>query len=247
VSRREGSGSYRLAIGLIRPLLRGITRQDWQGAEHLPRTGGYVVCPNHISYADPFTIAHFLVDNDALPRFLAKEVLFRLPVAGRIVSGAGQIPVYRETGDAQRAFSAAVKAVDAGECVVIYPEGTLTRDPDLWPMRGKTGAARVALETGCPVIPLAQWGAQGILPPYGKKPHLLPRTTVSVHAGPPVDLTRFAGKHLEADLLSQATDVILDDVTRLLAAIRGKQPPQERWNPRLHGQPTTGNPKGRAT
>ena len=66
----------------------------------------------------------------------------------------------------------------------IYPEGTITKDPDLWPMIGKTGAARVALETGCPVIPIAQWGPQEILAPYSKRLRLLPPKTVHVLAGP---------------------------------------------------------------
>lgn len=245
--RRDLSPSYRFAVGLIRPLMRLITRRSWDGAQHLPSATGYVVCPNHISYADPFTSAHFLYDNGALPRFLGKEAVFRVPVIGRILRGAGQIPVYRESGDAARAFSAAVDAVRRGECVVIYPEGTLTRDPELWPMRGKTGAARVALETGCPVIPLAQWGPERILPPYGKVPHLLPPTSVTVRVGPPVDLGRFAGRPVDSALLQQATDAILDDVAALLSEIRGAAPPQVRWNPKMHGQPTTGNPKGRTT
>ncbi len=242
--RRTMSGSYKLAVGLLRPVLQVITRRDWQGADHLPGDMGFVVCPNHISHADPLTAAHFLVDHGELPRFLAKDALFQLPIVRSILRGAGQIPVYRESGDASKAFSAAVAAVEAGECVVIYPEGTITRDPDLWPMRGKTGAARVALETGCPVIPLAQWGPQHILPPYGKVPHLLPPTPVSVHLGPPVDLTRFAGRPLESGLLRQATDAILDDVTALLAVIRGEVPTAVRHDPTLHGEPVTGNPKG---
>lgn len=242
--RRGMSASYRFAVGVLRPVLQVITRRDWQGAEHLPRDRGFVVCPNHISYADPLTVGHYLYDNGALPRFLGKEAVFRLPLAGRIVAGAGQIPVYRESGDAAKAFSAAVEAVERGECVVIYPEGTLTRDPALWPMRGKTGAARVALQTRCPVIPVAQWGPQRILPPYDKRPHLLPPTPVSVHAGPPVDLARFADRPIDGALLRQVTDAILDDVTALLAPIRGEQPPQVRHDPRLHGQPVTGNPKG---
>ena len=236
--------SYRIAVGLARPLLTAITTRDWRGAEHLPRDRGYVVCPNHISYADPFTIGHFLYDNGALPRFLGKDALFRTPVIGWIVAGAGQIPVYRESQDAALAFSAAVAAVERGECVVIYPEGTLTRDPGMWPMRGKTGAARVALQTGCPVIPLGQWGAQRILDPYGKRLHLLRRTRVSVHAGPPVDLSRFSGLPIDSVVLQQATDAILDDVTALVAGIREEPAPQFRWDPRLHGQPTIGNPKG---
>jgi 1-acyl-sn-glycerol-3-phosphate acyltransferase len=217
------------------------TRRDWRGVEHLPQDRGFVACGNHVSHLDPFTFAHFLFDNGCPPRFLAKESVFRIPVLGRIVSGAGQIPVYRESVDAGKAFSAAVAAVEAGECLAVYPEATLTRDPGLWPMIGKTGAARVALTTGAPVIPIAQWGVQEILAPYGKVPHLVPRHTVSVWAGPPVDLSRFAGEPPDAATLRAATAVILDAVTGLLEQIRGEQAPVQRWDPRDHGQPRIGN------
>ncbi len=150
--------------------------------------------------------------------------------------------MYRETADAGRALTAAVEAVGQGECVAVYPEATLTRDPGLWPMAGKTGAARIALSTGCPVIPIAQWGAQEILAPYGKRPHLLPRRTISVHAGPPVDLSAFAGEPLGTATLRAATTAILDAITTLLEGIRGERAPAERWDPRVHGQPRTGNP-----
>ena len=87
---------------------------------------------------------------------------------------AEQIPVYRMTTDASQAFDAAVEAVQEGECVVVYPEGTITRQPDLWPMTGKTGAARIALAAGVPVVPVAQWGAHQILAPYAKRPGCSP-------------------------------------------------------------------------
>ena len=72
---------------------------------------------------------------------------------------------------------------------MVYPEGTITRDPDLWPMTGKSGAARIALATGCPVIPVGQWGAHQLLAPYSKKPDLFPRKKIIVLAGDPVDLS----------------------------------------------------------
>lgn len=247
VGRQGMSRSYRVAVAVVRPLSRALTVRDWQGAEHLPSEGGFVVCPNHVSHLDPFTAGHFLYEHGVLPRFLGKEVLFRLPVLGAVVRGAGQIPVYRESGDARQAYAAAVEAVRAGECVVIYPEGTLTRDPALWPMRGKTGAARVALETGCPVLPLAQWGPQHLLPPYAGVPRPLPRKRVTVRLGEPVNLSSFQGRPKDAALLRQASDAILDDLTALLAGIRGEQPPPVRWDPTLHRQPVTGNPKGRTT
>ena len=75
----------------------------------------------------------------------------------------------RQSAQSADALLAAVEAVGQGRAVVIYPEGTITRDPDLWPMAGKTGAARIALRTGCPVIPIGQWGAQELM--YGREIH----------------------------------------------------------------------------
>jgi 1-acyl-sn-glycerol-3-phosphate acyltransferase len=243
VTPRHLGASYRFAQAVLRPPLTVFTRRDWRGGEHLPLDRGFVACANHVSHLDPLTFAHYLYDHACPPRFLAKESVFRVPFVGAIVRGAGQIPVYRETADAARALSAAVAAVEAGECVGIYPEATLTRDPDLWPMVGKTGAARVGLTTGCPVIPIAQWGPQQILPPYARWPHLLPRATVHVWAGAPVDLSAFVGRPLDEPTLRAATHVIMNDITTLLERIRGERAPSTRWDPRDHDQPRTGNPR----
>jgi 1-acyl-sn-glycerol-3-phosphate acyltransferase len=243
--RRRIGFWYRLAATILRPLMVTITRHEWRGAEHLPTGEGYVAAVNHLSYVDPFTFAHFVFDNGHLPRFLAKESLFRKFFIGRVMRGAQQIPVYRSGGDPMSALSAAVEAVERGECVAIYPEATLTRDPDLWPMQGKTGAARVALASGRPVIPIAQWGAQEILPPYKLFPRLLPRHTVQVAAGPPVDLSRFEGRELTTEVLREATDAILDAITALLADIRAQEPPATRWDPTSGGAPRYGNPNRR--
>ena len=234
---------YRLAVVLLRPLLTVLTRRDWRGAENIPAHGGFVAVVNHVSHVDPLTFAHFVYLNGRLPRFLGKEVLFRLVFVGRVLRGAKQIPVYRESGDASKAFSAAVAAVRAGECVAIYPEATLTRDPDLWPMVGKTGAARVALETGAPVIPVAQWGPQELLAPYTKRPHFLPRKTMHVWAGPPVDLDDVRDRPVDAVLLREVTERIMAAVTALLEEIRGEQAPPVRFDPKRQGLPVTGNPR----
>jgi 1-acyl-sn-glycerol-3-phosphate acyltransferase len=246
VQRREPGAAFRLAVAIARPPLMALTRRDWRGVEHLPDSGGFVVVSNHLSHLDPFTLGHFLYDNGYPVRFLAKESVFRIPLAGRIIRNARQIPVYRETDEAALAFSAAVAAVHEGECVGVYPEATLTRDPGLWPMQGKTGAARIALTTGCPVVPVAQWGPQEILPPYSNRPHLLPRKTVHVWAGPQVDLSRWRSHPLNAEALRAATDDILDAVTSLLEEIRGETAPRERWDPRRHTHPRTGNPRRRS-
>jgi 1-acyl-sn-glycerol-3-phosphate acyltransferase len=250
---RQISPAYRLAEALVRPVVLALTRRDWRGAEHLPRHGGFIAAGNHVSHVDPLTFGHFLFDNGCPPRFLGKEEVFRVPVVGRIITGAGQIPVLRESEDAGRALSSAMAAVRAGECVAIYPEATLTRDQDLWPMVGKTGAARIALATGCPVIPIAQWGPQRILPPYSKRPRLLPRTLVHVWAGPPVDLSGFRSVADPASdpasdpaTLRAATEAIMSAITALLEQIRGEPAPAQRWDPRQHDLPLTGNPNRRA-
>jgi 1-acyl-sn-glycerol-3-phosphate acyltransferase len=152
-----------------------------------------------------------------------------VPILGRIITSAGQIPVHRESAQAADAYRDAVAAVERGECVGMYPEGTITRDPQMWPMTGKTGAARIALQTGCPVIPVANWGAQEILQSYtGKiRIRLLPRKTIQVRAGRPVDLSAFEGKPLTNELLHEATEVIMTAVAGTLGELRGETPPKE--------------------
>ena len=234
MSRRRIGFWYRLAAFLLKPPLILLFRREWRGAEHIPAEGGFLTAVNHNSYLDPLSYAHFQYNTGRVPRFLAKSGLFGGGVVGWFMRGTGQIPVYRESADAAGAFRAAVDAVRRGECVAFYPEGTLTRDPDLWPMRGKTGAARVALLTRAPVIPVAQWGAHLAMPPYAKekKLRLFPRKTLHVVAGPPVDLSRFYDQELTAEVLEEATETIMAAITDLLAEVRGETPPAVRYDHR---------------
>jgi 1-acyl-sn-glycerol-3-phosphate acyltransferase len=234
---------YRLAIRLLRPLLMVLTRRDWSGAENLPTEGGWVVCTNHNSHLDPLFFAHYLVDHGRSPRFLGKKEVFDVPVVGAVLRSADQIPVHRESGRAVDAYRSAVEAVRDDKCVAFYPEGTLTRDPQLWPMRGKTGAARVALETRCPVIPIAQWGANEVLAPYAKVPHLWPRRTVHVRAGAPVPLDDLYELPATTEVLHEATARIMAAITAELEALRGEQAPPERYDPRRHGVTPIGKPR----
>lgn len=226
---------YRLAIVIVKPLLVVFTKRDWRGREHVPAEGGVIIAANHISWADPLVLAHYLYECRRLPRFLAKAEVFRAPFVGRVVRGAGQIPVLRRTTDAAQSIQAAVDAVQRGECVVIYPEGTVTRDPDLWPMAAKTGIARLALTTGAPVIPVAQWGPQELLAYHGKRIHLLPRKTMRLLAGPPVDLTAYAGKPQTVEVLREATETIMARVREQVGVVRGETPPSRVYDMRVDG------------
>lgn len=240
---RERRGvAFTVAVGIVKPLLLAFTRRDWSGVEHVPRSGGAVLVANHASHLDPLTFAHFVHEQGRVPRFLAKAALFDVFFAGWVLRSSGQIPVHRMTSDASRAFDAAVAAVAEGKLVVVYPEGTLTRDPDLWPMVGRTGAARIALSAGVPVVPAAQWGAHEILYPYSTRPRLLPRHTIHVTAGPPVDLDDLREQPVTPDLLHQATERIMAAVTGLLEEIRDEHAPPTRFDPRAVGMQQIGNP-----
>ena len=212
---------YRVAVILLWPFMTVMTKHDWQGTKILQDIpGGVIVAPNHISWFDPLAIAHVLWANDRPPRFLAKEAMFRVPVVGKIIDGAGQIRVYRESKDAMQAVRDAIRDAQAGECVVIYPEGTITKDPDMWPMAAKTGAARVALSSGCPLVPMAQWGAHEVMGPYRKEFHILPRKTMRVRFGEPVDLSDLRDRPITAETLAIAGERLMKEMRTLLAEIR---------------------------
>ncbi|MCM2421879.1 lysophospholipid acyltransferase family protein [Streptomyces sp. RKAG293] len=234
MSRRRIGFWYRLAAAIAKPPLLVLFKRDWRGMEHIPADGGFITAVNHNSFLDPLSYGHFQYNTGRVPRLLAKAGLFKIFFVGMMLRGTGQIPVYRESTDAANAFRAAVAAINSGECVAFYPEGTLTRDPDQWPMTGKTGAARVALLTKAPVIPVAQWGANEAMPPYakGKKFFLFPRKTLRVIAGPPVDLSRFYGQEPTAEVLREVTGVIMAEITELLAVLRGEPAPAALYDPR---------------
>jgi 1-acyl-sn-glycerol-3-phosphate acyltransferase len=225
-------GWRQFSRAILHPGLRLLIRNRWQGKENIPKTGGIILAPNHLSYADWCTIAIFS-DGYAhrYPVFMIKSGIFGVPVVGSLLYKFGQLPVFRGRGDAGLVLKQAEKALSEGACVIVYPEGTASRDPDLWPMVAKTGAARLALTTGAPVIPVAHWGAQDILPYGSKKPKLFPRKTVRMVAGPPVDLSAYAGQRLGASTLRAATADIMADITALLAGIRGETPPDAVWDP----------------
>ena len=234
--------AWNIAVPLVKPLLLATTTRTWVGGEKLPETGGCIVVFNHVSHVDPLIAAHFVYDHGRLPRYLAKSGLFKNRVLGFFLTAAGQIPVERLTKSAVGAYDAAVAAVRNGECVVVYPEGTLTRDPAQWPMKGKTGAARIALETGCPVIPVGQWGPQQLLAPYAKRPHLIPPKHITMRAGDPVDLSDLVALPRTPEVVQQATDRIMGALTEQVALIRGEVAPAERFDPRRAGVRQIGNP-----
>jgi 1-acyl-sn-glycerol-3-phosphate acyltransferase len=225
MSKSYSPGWRLFTVIVFRPLLHILVRNKWEGQENIPKSGPVIIAPNHMSYADWGTDSLFFYEAGRYPTFLIKASAFKVPFIGKMLYGAGQIPVNRGAADAAQALRQAEQALKDGEAVIIYPEGTATRDPDLWPMVAKTGVARVALATGAPVIPVARWGTQDVLPYGSKKPKLWPRQTVRTVAGKPVDLSEWTGKQTSARALRAATDAIMADVTGLVASLRGEEPP----------------------
>lgn len=224
---------YRLVIVTMKPLLRLTTTNDWQGMERIPPAGGFILAANHVSYVDPMSLGVFVLESGRVPKYLAKSSLFEKPLIKHVFIGAKQIPVYRGTADAAKALSAAVEAVNAGECLLIYPEGSATRDPDCWPMKARTGVARLALTTGAPVVPVAQWGPQKLWRYKAKLPRPFPRKRIQILAGDPVDLSAYADRPATAEVLREVTDLIMARITELLVELRGGEPPAVTYDPRV--------------
>ena len=232
-NHEPGGKTISTVVRIANAIMRPLTKRDWRHHNKVPQTGGVIFVANHISNADPLAVGQFLAFSGRWPRFVAKASVFRIPVIGRIIAACGQIPVERGSAQSKDALVAAAHALEQGRALVIYPEGTITHDPELWPMRGKTGAARLAFDTGCVVVPIGQWGAQELMPGLKPRfPKLFPRKTLRVVAGDPVRLNDLPAKPVTAASLDEATRRIMDAITVLVAELREETPPPHRYDPR---------------
>lgn len=227
----------------VLPFISYLAKMRFTDREKLPAQGSFVLAPNHYSEFDPLIVAAAVWHMGRLPRFMAKESLFRVPVLGWVLRRTGMVPVARASSRTASAQTIAQSRalVDAGRGVIVYPEGTLTRDPDLWPMRGKSGAVRLAMAGDIPLIPMAQWGTQNIMGRYQKGLKLWPpRKPVQIIVGDPVDLSDLKDRQNEPAVIAEATERLMNAITALLEQVRGEKAPAKRWNPAEHGQRETG-------
>lgn len=229
LARREKGGIWvGIAAALFYPAT-AIGKRVYRNAERIPREGGALLLLNHVSHMDPAVDAVFVHRQKRVPRFLGKESLTRTPLFGKIFVGAGQIPVSRGSAAAGDSLKAAHQALADGKVVVIYPEGTITKDPDGWPKKPFTGAARLALETDVPVIPIARWGTNHIFNGYTKKFTPFPRKKITHLVGEPMDLSAYKnGSTRSASKLREVTDLMMTEITALLAEIRQEEPPAKK-------------------
>lgn len=232
---------YRIGSSILIPIMNLITKRNWLDTQKIPKSGPVVFYSNHVSYLDALVLAHILFKNGRAVRFIGKEAVFKIPVVGWVLRKAEQIPVKRQSDSAAVALAEAIAALKMGHAVGIYPEGTLTRDPDLWPMTGKTGAVRLALSANAPLIPIAQWGDQLIWPPYSKVLKPFPRKLVTMKVGEPVDISKWRGKVDDPVAMEEATEEIMKSLANMVGELRGEIPPTEVFDIRKTDLPRTGN------
>jgi 1-acyl-sn-glycerol-3-phosphate acyltransferase len=205
------------------PPLRFWFRLSHEHLDRIPAKGPAIIVCNHISYLDPLTNGDAVVRAGRRPRFLAKADLFRIPVVGRALRGAGQIPVSRGSRD-RSSLDRAVSALVDGEVIVVYPEGTVTKRDDGLPMEGKTGTVRLALRTGAPIIPKATWGSQAVWQKSGKG-SLKPGRPIWTTVGDPFVLPPVPEG--EQPPLRELTALVMDAITPLVIDLRDRYP--RRW------------------
>lgn len=219
-----GEPWYQIAKAVALPPVRLWFDLRVEGLEHVPASGPALIACNHLSYLDPLTNAQAVVDAGRRPRFLAKQELFDIPVVGTALRGAGQIPVRRGTGGA-RLLHRAEAALEAGETLVVYPEGTVTAREDHLPMRGKTGIVRLAVATELSVIPLASWGSQAVWQKSGRGSLKYGRPVLT-RIGPPIVLGPV--DVADHDAIREATAIVMDALTAMAIELRDAYPP--RWS-----------------
>ncbi|NQW74306.1 MAG: 1-acyl-sn-glycerol-3-phosphate acyltransferase [Candidatus Planktophila sp.] len=233
--------AFKLGTKVVIPLLNLVGRKNWRGGEQIPKTGAAIVACNHVSYLDVLFLTHFLFRSGRAPRYIGKEGVFKTPIIGKIVLAAGMIPIARESADAAKALEHATRTLQAGNLLGVYPEGTLTRDPQGWPMVAKTGLVRLAIMTKVPVIPIAQWGSQDVMPTYERKIKIFPRTRINILAGPALDLSPWYAREGDPQALIEATAFVMRAITDLLEELRGQKRPEEIFDPHFSTLPRTGN------
>jgi len=242
VSKADRPLVMRLVAYILGPLLHLLFWVKVSGKEKLPKKGAYILVFNHVTHLDPLVVAYATFFGlKRGPHFLAKGGLFKIPVLGPLLIAAGQVPVYRSGRTNIEPMSAAYEFLKAGHVITIFPEGTLTREPNGWPMRGKTGSVRMAIEAGVPIYSAGQWGSEVVLPTYTKNLKPKPWHKVSVQIGEEINLDKFHGRKLSTEELKDATEIVMKAITKQVEILRGAKAPAKLYDPAEHGQSQFGN------
>ncbi|MBJ7280359.1 MAG: 1-acyl-sn-glycerol-3-phosphate acyltransferase [Rhodoluna sp.] len=238
----EITWQIRTLAWILWPWVRLLYRLNVTGKENLPKGTGYVLASNHVTTIDALAVAFMMFFNlGRAPHFLAKEGLFNTPIVGPVLLACGQIPVFRSGRGNSDPMESAYKVLRAGHVIGIFPEGSLTREPNQWPMRARTGAIRLALETGVPIVPMGQWGTEVVMDTYSSKIFPKPWHKVNMIIGKPIDLSKYHGKKVSVEEMVALSDEVMVEITKIVEQLRGEKAPAKRFVPGEHGLPEHGN------
>lgn len=218
---------------LLKPLFSPVAEFSWLGGQNVPKTGPALIVANHVSSLDPVLLGLFLAHQGRWPHFLARANLWDNKLLRKILNSSRQIPVHRGTAQAADSLTAARESLARGDLVIIYPEGTITFDPQEWPMTIRSGAARLALTTGVKVIPVGQWGANYILPPRKIRKPNLRRREVRAVAGKPIDFSGLVSEQPSGEQIAQASNRILQAILKQTSEARREPAPRDVWDHRI--------------
>jgi 1-acyl-sn-glycerol-3-phosphate acyltransferase len=243
---RSGAVLYAVLAAVVGTITAAVSRLQVEqqrsrreAARRLP-DGPIIVISNHTSYADGVLLALAARRMGRSLRMLATSGIFRAPVIGRLARRLGFIAVKRDAADASASLDEAAVALSSGEAVGLYPEGRLTRDPMMWPERAKTGAVRLALRTGAPIVPVAMVGAHEVV---GRRKvamtlltNLIKRPKVATRVGAPIDVRKLMniGPTTEPtnDEVRHAADLVMSRLVDLIEQLRGETAPDPLGVPR---------------
>jgi 1-acyl-sn-glycerol-3-phosphate acyltransferase len=213
--------TYKLARVILKPWLAAWFRWHIEGIENIPKEGPAILAFNHIAYLDPFASAYVVDKSGRIPRYLAKTELFQDKRIAWVLKGAKQIEVRRGTREAPMALDNAFDALAKGEIIVVFPEGTITTDPDLRPRPAKSGTARLALGSGVPLIPCAVWGTQNVWPKNYAKNFWPPRQEILVRIGEPMAVS---GEPDSPEAWKEVSGAVMDEIAVLVAGLKPALP-----------------------
>jgi 1-acyl-sn-glycerol-3-phosphate acyltransferase len=207
--RRDTGQIQTVAKAVLTPIFRFAWRIQVRGADHVPRTGGAIIAPNHTSVLDSFFVPLVLKRRIT---YVGKAEYLDDWKTKFLFPAMGMIPIDRAGGDAsRRALDASVEVLESGELFGIYPEGTRSRNGQLH--KGHTGVARLALRTGSPIVPVGILGSRDVQPPDAKVPR--PFREVGIHFGEPIDVTRYRERANDRLVLRQITDELMYEIRSL--------------------------------
>jgi putative phosphoserine phosphatase / 1-acylglycerol-3-phosphate O-acyltransferase len=210
-----GFEPYHLARLFFRPEAFPYARFEIRGLGHIPTAGPVLLASNHRSYFDVAALGLVAARLGRPVRFMAKQEVFDAPIVGALARALGGIPVDRGSGSSDP-MSKAAAALRAGEVVIVLPQGTIPRGKQFFDpvLRGHTGTARLAAETGAPVIPIGLWGTERVWPRSSKVPNMAALQhppPVSIDVGPAVGLGLEDAVADTATLMSAIVDLLPDD------------------------------------